>query len=144
MSKLRKKLTYKEGAPFIRKGELDVTEGFRKAISEAIKKSGYSREQVVELIEIMTNQRISKHMLDQATSSKKEYRFPAEVLHAFCVITGSLEPFRVLLRAIGCEVVDPAEEKALRLARLLKEKERIEREIEKLKREMEVEYVSNA
>jgi cell division septum initiation protein DivIVA len=60
------------------------------------------------------------------------------------VITGSLDPFRVLLRAIGCEVVDPAEEKALRLARLLKEKERIEREIEKLKREMEVEYGSNA
>jgi hypothetical protein len=144
MSKLRKKLTYKEGAPLIEKGSLDVTEGFRKAISEAIKKSGYSREQVVELIEIMTNQRISKHMLDQATSSKKEYRFPAEVLHAFCVITGSLEPFRVLLHAIGCEVVDPAEEKALRLARLLKEKERIEREIEKIKRDMEVEYASSA
>jgi hypothetical protein len=32
----------------------------------------------------------------------------------------------------------------LRLARLLKEKERIEREIEKIKREMEVEYASNA
>jgi cell division septum initiation protein DivIVA len=144
MSKIRKKLTCREGAPLIEKGSLDVAEGFRKAVSEAIKKSGYSREQVVELIEIMTNQRISKHMLDQATSSKKEYRFPAEVLHAFCVITGSLEPFRILLHAIGCEVVDPAEEKALKLARLLKEKEKIEREIEKIKREMEVEYASNA
>ena len=102
---------------------------FRKAVSEAIRKSKYSREQVVEMVELLTNQRISKHVLDQSTSSKQEYRIPAEVLHAICFITGSLEPFRVLLGSIGCEVLAPEEQKDLRLMRLIREKERIEKEI---------------
>ena len=131
-------MIFRAGGLFDR-GALDVSESFRKAVSEAIRRSQYSREQIVELIEILTNQRISKHVLDQATSSKQEYRLPAEVLHAICVITGSLEPFRILLNSIGCEVLAPEEQRDLRLMRLMKEKERIEREIERLKKDEECE-----
>jgi hypothetical protein len=91
------------------------------------------------MIEILTGIKISKHILDQATSSKQEYRFSAEVLHALCVITGSLEPFRVLLNAIGCEVITAEESKELRLMRLIREKERLDKEIERLKRELDEE-----
>ena len=136
MSKIEKKLIFKTGGLFER-GSLDVSEAFRKAVSEAIRKSQYSRDQLVELIEILTNQRISKHILDQATSSKQEYRIPAEVLHALCLITGSIEPFKVLLNSIGCEVLAPEEMRDLRLMRLMREKERIEKEIEKIKKEVE-------
>lgn len=134
MSRQGKVLIFRQGGLFER-GSLDVSESFRQAVSEAIKKSRYSREQIVEFIEVLTGIRISKHILDQATSSKKEYRFPAEVLHAFCVITGSLEPLRVLTGAIGCEVIEPEETKELRMLRLQREKERIEREIERLKKD---------
>jgi len=137
MSKIEKKLIFKPGGLFER-GSLDVSEAFRKAISEAIRRSQYSREQIVELIEILTNQRISKHILDQSTSSKQEYRIPAEVLHALCLITGSIEPFKVLLNSIGCEVLAPDEQRDLRLMRLMREKERIEKEIERIKKEIEV------
>ncbi len=136
MSKIEKKLIFRSGGLFD-KGSLDVSEPFRKAVSEAIRKSRYSREQVVELIEILTNQRVSKHILDQSTSSKQEYRLPAEVLHAICLVTGSIEPFRILLNSIGCEVLEPEEQKELRLMRLMREKERIEREIERLRKESE-------
>lgn len=132
MSKPEKRLIFQQKGLFER-GSLDVSEPFREAVSEAIRKSRYSREQIVEIIEILTNQRISKHILDQSTSSKLEYRFPAEILPALCLITGSLEPFRVLLDSIGCEVIPPEEQKELRLLRLMKEKERIEKEIERLK-----------
>lgn len=136
MSKIEKKLIFKTGGLFER-GSLDVSEAFRKAVSEAIRKSQYSRDQLVELIEILTNQRISKNILDQATSSKQEYRIPAEVLHALCLITGSIEPFKVLLNSICCEVLAPEEMRDLRLMRLMREKERIEKEIERIKKEVE-------
>lgn len=118
---------------------LNVSSEFRKAIVEAIRKSKYSREQIVQLIQILTGQSISKQMLDQTTSSKTEYRFPAEILHALCVITGSLEPLRVLARAIGCEVITPRERKELELMRLVNQKERIEKEIDRIKKELKEE-----
>ncbi|WP_028844706.1 hypothetical protein [Thermodesulfovibrio thiophilus] len=132
MSKDKNNLTFSQAGLFQR-GSLDVSVEFRKALSDAIRKSNYSRDQIVEIIEILTKIRISKHMLDQTTSSKQEYRFPAEVLHALCFITGSLEPLKILLNSIGCEVLEPAEAKEFKLMRLMREKERIEREIERLK-----------
>jgi hypothetical protein len=134
MSKIEKKLIFKPGGLFERES-LDVSEVFRKAVSEAIRRSQYSREQIVELIEILTNQTILKHIFGQSTSSKQEYRLPAEVLHALCLITGSIEPFKVLLNSIGCEVLAPKEQRDLRLMR---EKERIEKEIERIKKEVKV------
>jgi len=134
----RKKLTFRrEGIP---KDSLNVSQEFRRAVSEAIKEAGLSREEVVSLVFLLTGLKISKHVFDQATSSKKEYRIPAEVLHAICFITGSLEPMRVLARSIGCEVVEPEEEKELRLVRLIREKKRIEREIKRLQEELEMSY----
>lgn len=136
MSKSRNSLIFQPSGLFV-KGSLNLSGKFRQAISNAIKKSQYSREQIVEMIEVLTEIRISKHILDQSTSSKQEYRFPAEVLHALCLITGSLEPFKILLNSIGCDVIEPSEAKELKLFRLMQEKERLEREINKLKEELE-------
>lgn len=136
MSKDKNNLTFSRAGLFQR-GSLDVSVEFRKALSDAIRKSNYSRDQIVEIIEILTNIRISKHMLDQTTSSKQEYRFPAEVLHALCFITGSLKPIKVLLNSISCEVLEPDETKEFKLMRLMREKERIEREINSLMKEID-------
>ncbi|MDI6865796.1 hypothetical protein [Thermodesulfovibrio yellowstonii] len=135
MSKSRNSLIFQPSGLFV-KGSLNLSGKFRQAISNAIKKSQYSREQIVEMIEVLTEIRISKHILDQSTSSKQEYRFPAEVLHALCLITGSLEPLRVLAGSIGCDVIEPEETRELKILRLQREKERIEREIERLKKEL--------
>jgi hypothetical protein len=134
MSNLKEKLTFDINGLFM-KGSLDVSKAFRESMSQSIRQCKYSREEIVDLVEVLTNQRISKYILDQSTSSKVEYRIPAEILHAICFITGSLEPFRILLNSIGCEVLAPQEQRDLKLLRLMKEKERIEKEIEKLKKE---------
>ena len=111
---------------------------FREALSRAIKKSSYSREEMVSLIHGLTGIRISKHYFDQMTApSKTDRRFPAELLPALCHITGDVEPLRILAEAIELEVIGKEESRQLRLFRLMKEKERIEREIESLKRELE-------
>jgi len=136
MSNSSGNLTFNPNGLFQR-GYLNVSQKFRAIIAEAIKKSGYSREQIVEMIELLTGIRISKYILDQTISSKKEYRFPVEVLHVFCLITGSIEPFRLLLNSIGCEVLEPSESKELKLIRLMREKEKLEKQIEKIKKEIE-------
>lgn len=138
MSKLKNSLIFQPSGLFI-KGSLNVSKDFRQAVSEAIRRSQYSREQIVEMIDVLTGVRISKHILDQATSSKQEYRFPAEVLHAFCVVTGSIEPAKILMNSIGCEIIAPQESKELKLMRLMREKERIESEINRLKGEIDEE-----
>jgi hypothetical protein len=115
--------------------DFKVSISFRQSVSEALRSCKYSRDEVVSLIYGLTGHKISKSVLDQMTApSKVEYRFPAEVLPAFCYITGSVEPLKVLAEAVGFEIVDEEESKDLKLLRLMKEKERIEREIAKLKR----------
>ncbi len=131
MSKSQKFLIFKSEALF-QKNSLAINKEFRQAISDAIKKSQYSREQIVEKIEFLTGIRFSKHILDQSTSNKIEYRFPAEVLHAFCLITGSIEPLKILANSIGCEVITPEETKEIRLFRLYQEKKKIEMQIKAL------------
>lgn len=135
ISKAKNKLIFHQEGLF--HTSINVSEPFRKAISEAIRKSQYSREQIIAMIDVLTGMSISKNILDQTTSSKSEYRFPAEILHAFCSITGSIEPFNVLLNSIGCEVIGPKEAKELRLFRLMRDRDRLNMEITKLKLEIE-------
>ncbi|KAA0257188.1 hypothetical protein FHQ18_11530 [Deferribacter autotrophicus] len=115
-------------------GKFKISQRFREALSEAVRGSKYSREEIVSLLHGLTGHKITKQFFDQMTApSKINHRFPAELLPAFCFITGNIEPLKILIEAIGFEMVDEEESKELNLLRLMKEKERIEKEIEKLK-----------
>lgn len=115
--------------------DLKVSSRFRQAVSDAIRSSKYSRDGIVSLIYGLTGISISKQTFDQMTAqSKVERRIPAEVVPAICAITGDYTPIKILAEALGLEVVTEDENKELKLIRLIREKERLEREIEKLKR----------
>jgi len=117
-------------------GALDVSLSFRGALSKAISRCKDSRWQIAAKISELTNRNISKDMLDKYTSSNLDYALRAEDLTAFCAVTKSLEPFRVLLEPLGCEVVDPKESKYVRLVRLERENARLQQEIERLRYEL--------
>ena len=107
--------------------DFQVSMRFREALSEAIKNSSYSREQIVAMIFGMTGVKISKHILDSMTApSKKDYRFPAEILPAFCFITGDFEPLRILVETAGFEMIGEDEARVLKIARLEERKREIE------------------
>jgi len=115
--------------------DLKVSAKFRQAITEAVKNSRYSRDEIVSLIYGLTGLKISKQYFDQMTAqSKLDRRIPAEILPALCYVTGDFTPLKVLAEAVGFELVNEEESRELKLLRLMKEKERIEREIAKLKR----------
>ena len=117
-------------------GALDVSMAFRDALSRALRGSKDSRWQVAARISELSGHELSKHILDKYTSSDDAYEMKCLHLPAFCAVTGSIEPFRVLAEAIGCEVVDPGESKYVRLARLEAEIKRLEIQKIRLKSEL--------
>lgn len=142
MSNQKKKLNIRassQGSLFdspIVEGSLDVSMVFRDALSKALAACKDSRWQVAAQISELTRRTLSKDMLDKYTSSNQDYGFRAEELTAFCAVTGSLEPFRVLLDPLSCDVCDPEDTKHLRLARLNQHKTQILTEIARLEREL--------
>jgi hypothetical protein len=144
MSNSKKKLNIlpsAQGSLFdtpVSEGALDVSLAFRDALSKSLSRCKDSRYQVAAKISELTKRNISKDMLDKYTSSNQDYGFRAEDLTAFCAVTGSLEPIRVLLEPIDCDVVDPNDSKYVRLAKLTQEKGRLLTEIARLEAELGV------
>lgn len=142
MSNNRKKLTIlpsTQGTLFdspIVEGGLDMSLTLRDALSKALAQCKDSRWQAAATISELTGRTLSKDMLDKYTSSNLEYGFRAEELTAFCAVTGSLEPFRVLLSPLSCDVCDPDDTKLVRLARLNRQKTVLLTEIARLEADL--------
>lgn len=123
----------------ISEGALDVDLALRDALTKAIqhhmRQSNDSRYQIAAKISELTKRNTSKDMLDKYTSSNQDYSFKAADLAAFCAVTGSLEPFRVLLAPLGCDVVAPEDSKLLKLTKKQQELARLTREIDLLEQE---------
>lgn len=111
-------------------GGLNIQYQLQGIITQCIKRCPLSRWQIAGKMSELLNQEISKYMLDTWTAESKEYhRFPAEYLPAFCAVTGSFEPLRLLAEKANVFVVPGPE--ALR-----GEIERYRQEIKRLQKEM--------
>ncbi len=108
---------------------MDVALGFKQSLSRAIAGCGKDRYLIAAEISRATQRDVSKEMLDKYTSSDAAYRLPAEVLPAFCHVTGSLEPFRYLLDPLGSDVLNPDDRDLIELARLQEQQKAIETKI---------------
>lgn len=101
---------------------------------------GQSREHIVERMNELlpeADRKITKRQLDAWTAHSKEYsEFPARYLAAFCAAVGSPLPILVLARAVGRELVDAREAKALRLGEAQVEVGRLRREAQRLVKEL--------
>lgn len=110
-------------------GSLDISLGFRQGLSRAISACGMNRYHIAAEISRLTQSNISKDMLDKYTSSDLSYGLRAEIIPAFCHVTGTLDPVRQLVDPLGADVVNPEDRDLLELARLLEEQKKIESKI---------------
>jgi hypothetical protein len=132
----------KQGSLFdmeITEGALDVSMAFRDVLSRVLRECKDSRWQVAGKISELTGHNLSKNVLDKCTSGDLSYGLRAEDLPAFCAVTDSIEPFKVLLEVLGCEIVVPEEARLVKLARLERKKAVLEAEIKRLKRDVGLE-----
>lgn len=114
-------------------GSLDLSLIFRDSLSKALRGSKDSRWQIAAKISELTGHNITKDMLDKYTSSNLDYGFRAEDLTAFCAVTGSIDPVRVLLEPLGCDVLTPDDAGYVRLAKLERENVKLIGEISRLR-----------
>lgn len=113
----------------------DLSLALRASLVTAIKNCPLSRYQIAAQISELMSRDITKDMLDKYCAESAEgHRIPAEVLPAFCAVTGSREPLVILAEAIGCMLAGPEESREIEIVRLRLEKIRLETKIKSLER----------
>lgn len=92
-------------------GEMQVRDRLRAAMRSAIKASPLSRHQVAGEMSHLCGETITKEMIDSWTRESDEINgrparhIPAEYLPAFCRVTGSSDPLRVMGQMVGLFVL---------------------------------------
>jgi hypothetical protein len=125
-----------QGGLFGREGSLDVSLGFRGALSRVFSKCKDSRYQLAAKLSELTGRDISKSSLDKYCSSDLTWGLRAEDLPATIAVTGSVEHVQVLLDPISISVVTAQDNKLLRLAKLTQDRNRLSIEIARLETEL--------
>lgn len=120
-----------------REGQMaDLSLALRAALVSAIKQCPLSRYQIAAQISELITRDVTKEMLDKyCAESAEAHRIPAEIIPAFCLITGSRAPLDLLVQAIGCTLLGPEEAQALEIVRLRLEKAKLEEQIKKLEKQ---------
>lgn len=112
-----------------------VPRALKSALVLALKKSRRPRGEMALLISEMIEKPITIPMLNKYVSVGSEaHRISAEVIPAFCLVTGSRGPLDILAAAIGCTLVGPEESRELEITRLRLDKTKLERKIKELER----------
>jgi hypothetical protein len=115
-------------------GDLDMALRLKSALTEAIKGCRHSRYEIAAKVSELTGKDLSKTMLDQYTAESKEaYHFPAEMLTAFCRVTGSTEPMAVLLGPLGCSILSGDEAQDIEILRMERKIAEWQRKVQELK-----------
>lgn len=93
-----------------RPGSFNVRERLAEALTEALKGCPFTRYEAAARMSELLGVEVTKTQLDSWTAESKEYhRFPAEYLAAFCKVTGSLEPLRIMAELLQCYVIESEE-----------------------------------
>lgn len=119
-----------------REGQMaDISLALRAALVTAIKQCPLSRYQIAAQISELITRDVTKEMMDKyCAESAEAHRIPAEIIPAFCAVTGSRAPLDLLAQAIGCTLLGPEEAQALEIVRLRMEKAKLEEQIKKLEK----------
>lgn len=102
--------------------DLDLAPELLGAVNTALREArqnGLSRERIVERMNASLpdlERPVTLRQLNSWTAKSKEFHeFPARYLPAFCQATGSTQPLRVLINALGFDLADLRDQAAIRL-----------------------------
>jgi len=106
-------------------GSLRVKEAVQEALSEAIRRSGLSREYIAQELSRLTGDDFSVHALNNWTAeSKDDRRMPLEAAGAMAVILQDKSILEAALGSSGHLVLSPKERPIFELGRITVEKKR--------------------
>ena len=97
-------------------GTINDAAMIRATLTEAIRKSGKSREQIAESMSRLTGTQVTVRRLNAFTAeSREDFRFPLELTRAFCMATEDFTLLRNMIEMAGFRVVTKTEFDVLKL-----------------------------
>lgn len=97
-------------------GSINDAAMVRAILTDSIKKSGKSRDEIAEIMSGLTGTEVTVRRLNAFTAeSREDFRFPIELARAFCMATRDFALLRHLIEAAGFRVVTKTEFDVLRL-----------------------------
>ena len=119
-------------------GGLNVDARLRGAVSEALRRCPLSRYQVAASMSEMMGVEVTRYQLDSWTAeTKRDHRFPAAYLPAFCLATGDWDVLKMLAEAGGKRVyTDPHVDVAVQIGSLEAQIREREAELREQKRQL--------
>jgi len=116
---------------------LDISREISNAISSSLKKAPISRYHVAARISELVGREITKTMLDNwSGESHERHRMPSDIVPAFCIATGSNELIEVLAEFTNGIFANGKDAKYLELAKVEARRDRLNKQIEELKKEI--------
>jgi len=115
----------------------------KNALSLAIKKCPKSREQVADDVSAILRKRVSVDEINSWTAVSKPGHLPRlDELAAFIMATGSPAPNGALAALAGHAVIGRRDADILRLAKLHRERDAAEREMEEISKRLSSDYLN--
>lgn len=87
-------------------GKHNISARFNASAREALRKAPKSRETIADEMTAMLGETITVTMINNWTAESHPHRMPAEVIHVFCIATGTSEPISILAEAAGVFTVN--------------------------------------
>lgn len=118
-------------------GSCDDDALVRGLITDGIKKSQKSREQIAEDMSALTGQRVTLRILNAFTAEAAErHRFPIAWARAFCVAVNDWLLLKFIAERAGCELIDSKESQVLEIGRAYLARRKADSRIGDLERQL--------
>lgn len=115
-------------------GAADMAASIKRALAEDLRSSRWSRAEVAEKLSRLAGRPITEHHIDAfAADSKAGYRFPAELVGAWVQVLGSRRLLDLICGELGYHAADDTERGLAELGRAQIQREKLDRQLEKLK-----------
>jgi hypothetical protein len=124
-----------EGNPDLLPGTFNDDAVTRGLLTDSIKKSGLSREQIAERMSWLLSTRLTADMLNNFTADGKvSHRFPFAWSRAFCESTGDWRLLHYIAEQSGFILLNKDDAEVLTLGEQVIEREQAETEIKRIAR----------
>jgi hypothetical protein len=118
-------------------GSLNDESAIRTILTEVIRKSAKSREEIAEQMTVMVGERVSVRMLNSYTSEAAEqHRWPSQYTRAFCYVVQDWGLLRCIVERAGFRMITPAEAELLALGREYLRQKRAAEQIQLLEKRL--------
>ncbi len=118
-------------------GSLNDGNMIRAIITEAIRKSPKSREEIGEEISRLVGERVSIRMLNSYTSEAAEqHRWPSQYTRAFCYVVEDWTLLRCIVERAGFHLITQAEGELLELGREYLKQKRASEQLQLLEKRL--------